>query len=88
MKPTLQGLWDGFPDHEKYPTLKDLYTWLGGKPAKNINEVGFGPTGNTCASRLSVAFNKAKAPIAHLAGVTTLKAGDGSRIIFRVAEFR
>lgn len=88
MKPTLQRLWDAFPDHNAYPTLKDLYTWLGGQAAKNINSSGFGPTGNTCASRLSVAFNKAGVPIQARHGVTTLGVGDGTRIIFRVAEFR
>lgn len=88
MKPTFQRLWDSFPDHEKYPTLEDLYTWLGGQAAKNINSSGFGPKGNTCASRLSVAFNKAGAQVTGIKGVTTLSVGDGTRIIFRVAEFR
>lgn len=88
MKPTLQHLWDSFPDHDKYPTLEDLYTWLGGQAAKNVNSAGFGPKGNTCASRLSVAFNKAGAPVTAIKGVTTLSVGDGARIIFRVSEFR
>lgn len=92
MKPSLSDLWSAFPDHVKYPDLKDLYTWLGGTAAKNIASPGFGPKGNTCASRLSVAFNKARAPItkaaAGVAGAQTLGTADGSLIIFRVSEFR
>lgn len=92
MKPSLQRLWDAFPDHTRYPTLKDLYTMLGGAAAKNVNAPGFGPNGNTCASRLSVAFNNGGAPI-NLANATaaraqTITVADGSRIIFRVSEFR
>jgi len=88
MKPALSDLWKNFPDHDKYPTLQDLYTWLGGAAAKNINSTGFGPNGNTCASRLSVAFNKSGAKIVGLSGIQTLGTADGSRIIFRVSEFR
>ncbi len=36
--------------------MKDLYTALGGVAEKNINQPGFGPNGNTCASRMSAAF--------------------------------
>lgn len=65
---------------------------LGGAVAKNINVPGFGPNGNTCASRLSVAFNKGGSPItktrAKLAHAETISAADGSLIIFRVSEFR
>ena len=92
MRPTLQKLWTAFPDHVSYPTLKDLYTMLGGVAAKNIYGPGFGPAGNTCASRLSVAFNKAGAPISSVnataAHALTISAADGSRIIYRVADFR
>lgn len=92
IKPTLHKLWLEFPDHTKYPTLKDLYTALGGAAEKNINLPGFGPNGNTCASRLSVAFNKAGSPIevvlATTVGAQTLGTADGSRIIYRVADFR
>ena len=87
-KPSFNLLWHNFPDHFKYPTLKDLYTWLGGTAASNIDSPGFGPNGNTCASRLSVAFNKAGAPITNSAGIATIGAADGSRIIYRVNEFR
>jgi hypothetical protein len=65
---------------------------LGGAAAKNINSPGFGPAGNTCASRLSVAFNNSGAPIsanvARGVGAATLSAGSGSCIIYRVADFR
>lgn len=92
IKPNLHRLWLAFPDHTKYRTLKDLYTALGGAAEKNINVPGFGPNGNTCASRLSVAFNKGGAPInsalAGSVGATTLGTTDSSRIIFRVADFR
>jgi hypothetical protein len=87
-KPALADLWSNFPDHATYPTLKDLFTWLGGQAAKNIDESGFGPNGNTCAARLSVAFNKSGAKIARGPGISTLGTADGSRIIFRVREFR
>lgn len=92
LKPNFHRLWLEFPDHSKYPSLKDLYTALGGAAEKNINVGGFGADGNTCASRMSVAFNKAGAPInpalAIAAGARTLGTADGSRIIFRVADFR
>lgn len=92
MKPSLQLLWMAFPDHTRYPTLKELYTWLGGTASRNIDAPGFGPNGNSCASRLSVAFNKGGAPIsaaaAAAAGARTIGAADGSRIIYQVAGFR
>lgn len=69
--------------------MVDLYTHLGGSAEKAINTPGFGPKGNTCASRLSHAFNKAGAPIGpgHLGGIETLSTADHKRIIFRVREF-
>jgi hypothetical protein len=75
-----------------FPTMGDLYRSLGGTAERNIASPGFGERGNTCASRLSVAFNKGGAPIsaatARTAGAGTVGAADGSRIIYRVAEFR
>lgn len=90
MKPNFQKLWANFPDHGQYPYMVDLYTHLGGSAQKAINTPGFGPKGNTCASRLSHAFNKAGAPIGpgHLSGIETLSTADHKRIIFRVREFR
>lgn len=91
-KPNFSALWTAFPDHGAYPTLKDLYTMLGGSAALNINAPGFGPKGNTCASRLSVAFNGAGAPIsraiANQVKAETVGTAKGQRIIFRVSEFR
>ncbi len=91
-KPVLSKLWKAFPDHPTFPTLEDLYTHLGGTAERNIHAPGFSPRGNTCASRLSVAFNRGGSPIAQAtaraAGATTIGAADGSRIIFRVSEFR
>ena len=92
LKPNFSKLWLAFPDHSKYPSMKDLYTALGGAAAKNIDVPGFGPNGNTCARRMSVAFNKAGAPIdivfANAVGAKTLGTADGTRIIFQVADFR
>lgn len=92
MKSNFQRLWIAFPDHIRFPTLADLYSWLGGAAAKNIDAPGFGANGNTCASRLSVAFNRGGAPItaaaAAAAGARTVGTADGSRIIYQVAGFR
>jgi len=92
LKPSFYQLWSLFPRHSQHSTLKDLFTALGGAAAKNINAPGFGEKGNTCAARLSIAFNKAGAPIlesvANAAGARTVGAADGTRIIFGVADFR
>ena len=89
VRPHFDSVWRAFPDHVQYPSMKDLYTWLGGSAEKNIYVSGFGPNGNTCASRLSVAFNKAGAKIdPALVHGKTLGTADGSRIIYAVAVFR
>ncbi len=92
MKPVFFRLWNNFPDHATYPTLKDLYTWLSGVAEKNIYSPGFGPAGNTCASRMSVALNRSGAPInkaiAASCGARTVSAGDGGQIIYGVADLR
>ncbi|NDW03364.1 T6SS effector amidase Tae4 family protein [Jiella pacifica] len=92
MRPSFMGVWNAFPDHVAHPTLKDLYTWLGGKARQNIEAPGFGPNGNACASRLSVAFNNGGMPInpsvAASLGIQTITTGDGAKIIFRVQSFR
>ncbi|MDO5668348.1 MAG: T6SS effector amidase Tae4 family protein [Alcaligenaceae bacterium] len=89
-KPNFMSIWNAFPDHLKYPTMKDLFTHLGGQAERNINVPGFGPNGNTCASRLSIAFNKSGWPIntaiAASVGARTLRAEDGSRIIYGVKD--
>jgi Type VI secretion system (T6SS), amidase effector protein 4 len=85
---TLANLWNAFPTHTAYPTMQDLYTWLGGNAAANINAPGFGPNGNTCASRLSVAFNNTSSQIGTNTGLSTLGTASGQRILYRVSEFR
>lgn len=91
-KPSFHRLWASFPDHIAYPTLKDLYTSLGGAAERNINLPGFGPNGNACASRISVALNDAGSPInaalASAAGARTLGTAQGARIIYGVADLR
>jgi len=92
MKPNFERLWNEFPDHVQYPTMGALYRALGGNAKQNINVRGFGENGNACASRLSVAFNRAGAPISTAItksrDIDTLGTASGSRIIFRVADFR
>lgn len=92
MKPVFSKLWNSFPDHPTYPTFNELYTWLGGVAEKNIYSPGFGPKGNTCASRISVALNKGGSPInravAAGCGARTISAADGSQIIYGVADLR
>ncbi|SUA59750.1 T6SS effector amidase Tae4 family protein [Oligella urethralis] len=87
-KPNFMRIWNEFPDHMKYPTIKDLFTWQGGQAERNIYAKGFGANGNTCASRLSIAFNRGGWPInvavAASVGARTLKTADGSRIIYSV----
>ncbi|ETD73052.1 hypothetical protein V757_00675 [Pelistega indica] len=89
-KPNFMRIWNEFPDHMKYPTMKDLFTWQGGQAERNIYAKGFGANGNTCASRLSIAFNRGGWPInaavAASVGARTLKTADGSHIIYNVEE--
>lgn len=92
MRPNLNALWAAFPDHDKYPTLCDLYTMFGGVAALNIGRPGFPAGGNTCASRMSHALNHGGAPvswpIAKSIGVETLGTGDHHRVIVKVAHLR
>ena len=89
-KPSLAMLWNNFPDHVQYPTLKDLYEHLGGNVANNIYQPGFGPNGNTCASRISAALNASGAPIqaALVPKKKRLSTATGQQIIFNVAQLR
>lgn len=72
--------------------MKDLYTALGGAAKNNINQPGFGPNGNTCASRMSVALNLAGTPIdmtiVNSIGAKTLGTDNSHRIIYRVTDLR
>jgi hypothetical protein len=91
-KPSFELMWLNFPDHKKYPTLRDLHMHIGGALAKNITSVGFGPNGNTCAVRLSRALNYGNMPISgkltKSLGITTLTGGDGKLYIFRVSDMK
>ena len=91
-RPGFHRLWTAFPDHVRYPTLETLYTSLGGAAQRNIHVRGFGPDGNTCASRISVALNAAAAPInpvfVRIAAAATLGTSRGDLIIYRVADLR
>lgn len=90
VKPSLASLWKSFPTHDQYPSLKDLYEHLGGTAEKNIYSPGFGPDGNGCASRMSVALNASSAPIngALVGPNRTVGTRDKQRIIFGVADLR
>jgi hypothetical protein len=91
-KPSFDLMWLNFPDHKKYPTLRDLHTYIGGALAKNITSAGFGPNGNTCAARLSRALNYGNMPISgkltKSLGISTLTGGDGKLYIFRVRDMK
>lgn len=89
-RPSFSAAWKNFPDHIDYPTLKDLYEHLGGNAERNIYQPGFGPQGNTCASRMSVALNAAGAPIqpALVPVNKRLSTKNGQHIIFNVTALR
>jgi hypothetical protein len=91
-KSNFQMMWDAFPDHTKYPTLRSLFTFIGGSLTKNIDSPGFGESGNTCAVRMSRALNYATLPIAaklvKKLSIETMTGDDGKLYIFRVREMR
>ncbi|GJE61676.1 T6SS effector amidase Tae4 family protein [Methylobacterium trifolii] len=91
-KPSFDWMWTYFPDHGKYPTLKDLFGWLGGGLKRNIDEPGFGPAGNTCAARMSRALNYANHPITakqiKQLSLNALLGDDKKHYLFRVRELR
>ena len=91
-KPSFSMMWQAFPDHAKYPTLRDVHTFIGGALVNNIDAPGFGPTGNTCAVRMSRALNYGNLPISaklvKALSINTLVGGDGKLYIFRVRELK
>lgn len=91
-QPSFQMMWDAFPDHVQYPTLKDLHTFVGGQLARNIDVPGFGPKGNTCAVRVSRALNYAAMPLSHKTikahKLNPLLGGDKKLYLFRVREMK
>ena len=90
--PDFDQMWAAFPDHADFPTLKDLYTFLGGTLVRNIVSPGFGANGNTCATRISRALNYGGAPLSRerirKLGLTRLTGDDGRFYLFRVSEMR
>jgi hypothetical protein len=70
--------------------MKDVYEHLGGNAVKNLYAPGFGPNGNACASRISVALNASGAPInpALVPKEKRLSTADGHHIIFSVTTLR
>lgn len=91
-KPNFKMMWDHFPTHKKYPTLRSLHTFIGGALVKNIEAQGFGPNGNTCAVRMSRALNYAHFPIsakqAKAHKISTMTGADGKLYIYRVRELK
>ncbi len=91
-KPSFELMWASFPDHTKYPTLRDLHTHIGGALAKNIDVPGFGPVGNTCAVRMSRALNYGNLPtspkLVKQLNVSAMTGKDGKLYIFRVRDMK
>ena len=91
-KPSFEMMWQAFPDHTKYPTLRDLHTFIGGALVKNIDVPGFGINGNTCAARISRALNYGNMPISakltESLGISTMIGADKKLYIFRVRDMK
>ncbi len=91
-KPSFELMWSSFPDHIKYPTLRELHNHIGGALAKNIDVPGFGPTGNTCAVRMSRALNYGNLPISpklvKQLKMSAMTGEDGKLYIFRVRDMK
>ena len=91
-KPSFKMMWQAFPDHTSYPTLRDLHTFIGGSLVKNIDVPGFGVNGNTCAARMSRALNYGNMPISakltKSLKIETMIGADGMPYIFRVRDMK
>lgn len=91
-KPSFAMMWQAFPDHIKYPTLRDLHTFIGGSLITNIDVPGFGEKGNTCAVRMSRALNygnlSVSAKLTNSLGIPTMTGADGKLYIFRVRQLK
>lgn len=81
-------MWAGFPTRLEYGDLEALFKHLGGTAERNINAPGFGPKGNTCAARLSVALQAGGVMITGGGGIRTVGTASGKRIIYAVADMR
>ncbi|MGI9015203.1 MAG: T6SS effector amidase Tae4 family protein [Phycisphaerales bacterium] len=77
--PTIQTLQSGYPQSDLQTVMKDIV------PAKHWLQSAEDP--NTCAIRLSHAFNHAKVPIRARSGVGMFKGNDDLRYIYRADEF-
>ncbi len=92
-QPNFKMMWQAYPDHEKYPTLRQLHTFIGGKLKANIDVPGFdGELGNTCAVRMSRALNygnmEISSKLVKSLKLETLVGEDGKQYIFRVLEMK
>lgn len=89
-QPDFDLMWRNFPDHVKYPTLTALFNSIGGQLVRNVGVPGFGPSGNTCAVRMSRALNYSTMPISSrqvaALKLETLKGADDMLYLFRVRE--
>lgn len=92
-KASLTMMWDAFPDHTKYPTLRSVHTYIGGALKKNIDVPGFeGDNGNTCAVRMSRALNYGNFPLStkliHTLKLNSISGEDKLNYLFRVRELK
>lgn len=90
--PDFEMMWKAFPDHDLYPTLRSLHTFIGGNLKDNIDTPGFGENGNTCAVRMSRALNYGKLPISakrvSTLKIQTMTGADKKLYIFRVRDMK
>lgn len=91
-QPSFKMMWEAYPDHTAYPSLRDLHTFIGGTLAKNIDTPGFSPLGNTCAVRMSRALNYGAMPVSgkitQRLKIATMTGADGKLYIFRVQDLK
>ena len=91
-KPDFLCMWATFRTHPACPTLKDLFTRIGGELANNIDVPGFGANRNTCAVRTSMALNYGSAPISKAFvkanSLSALTSADGKLYLFRGRELK
>ena len=94
-QPDFDRMWAAFPDHTKYPTLRALHTFIGGRVAVNIgDDMGFPDAGNTCAMRMSYALNHGGMPLSWSLlkslklGRSAIPGADHKPHLFRVADLR
>jgi hypothetical protein len=82
VKPTWSKFWAEYPDYGTYPDSAAVKKDIGGSVDADYIT-------NTCAVRLSRGLNYSGVPLpANLAGLLTVKGGDGKHYALRVAEMR